>query len=509
MTDYDYDIGIIGGGAAGLTVASGAAQLGAKTLLIEKEPALGGDCLHFGCVPSKTLIRSAHVYHQMKNAERFGLPNVAVPPVDFSRIAERIAEVIAVIQKHDSEERFCKLGAKVEFGGVRFKDDHAVDLNGRTVSAKTWVIATGSSAAIPTIPGLETIEYITNREIFSLRQLPGRMIVLGAGPIGIEMAQAFARLGTEVTVVDRSHQILGKEDPDMAGAVQAVMESEGVQFFLDATIKGASEIDGKKTVTLIRKTGVSVSLTADTVLVAMGRAVNVNDLDLGAAGVAYEKSGITVDARLRTSRKHIYAAGDVSGGYQFTHAAGYEGGVVVSNAVFHLPRKMDTTWLPWCTYTDPELASIGMNERAAAAAGIETRIWTEAFADNDRGLAEDQVEGRIKLILDKKEKPLGVQIFGPRAGDLIAEWVAALNGGVKLSTLASAVHPYPTLGEISKRVTGSVFAPKIFSEKIQKGLKFFFNLKGRACTPEVCEDGGLRSEGRNMGTQDSGPGTED
>lgn len=494
MTDYDYDIGIIGGGAAGLTVASGAAQLGAKTLLVEKEPALGGDCLHFGCVPSKTLIRSAHVYHQMKNAERFGLPTVAVPPVDFSRIAERIADVIAVIQKHDSEERFCKLGAKVEFGDARFKDEHAVDLNGRTVSAKAWVIATGSSAAIPPIPGLETIGYITNREIFSLRQLPGRMIVLGAGPIGIEMAQAFNRLGTEVTVVDRAHQILGKEDPDMAGAVQAVMESEGVQFFLDTTIAGASGTAGKKTVALKRETGASVSLTADAILVAMGRAVNVRDLGLEAAGVAYEKSGITVDARLRTSQKHIYAAGDVSGGYQFTHAAGYEGGIVVSNAVFRLPRKADTTWLPWCTYTDPELASIGLNERAAAAAGIETRIWTEAFADNDRSLAEGRAEGRIKLILDKKEKPLGVQIFGPRAGDLIAEWVAALNGGVKLPSLASAIHPYPTLGEISKRVTASVFAPKIFSEKIQKGLKFFFNLKGRACTPEVCEGDGPRTE---------------
>jgi len=494
MPDYDYDIGIIGGGAAGLTVASGAAQLGAKTLLIEKEPALGGDCLHHGCVPSKTLIRSAHVYHQMKHAEGFGLPKVEVPPVDFSRIARRIADVIAVIQKHDSEERFCKLGAKVAFGDARFKDDHAVDLDGKTVSAKTWVVATGSSPALPPIPGLDTIDYLTNREIFSLQKLPDSLIVLGGGPIGIEMAQAFNRLGTAVTVVDRADQILGKEDPDMAGAVQAVMESEGVHFYLDASIEGASEAAGKKTVTMKQREGSTVSLTADAVLVAMGRAVNVQDLDLEAAGVTYERTGILVNARLRTSRKHIYAAGDVSGGYQFTHAAGYEGGVVVSNAVFRLPRKVDYTWLPWCTYTDPELASIGMNERAAAEAGIETRVWTEAFADNDRGLAERRTEGRIKLVLDKKEKPLGVQILGPRAGDLISEWVAALNGGVKLSTLAAAIHPYPTLGEISKRVTGSVFSPKIFSETVQKGLQFFFNLKGRACTPEVCEDAGLVSE---------------
>ncbi|BBO76372.1 mercuric reductase [Desulfosarcina widdelii] len=495
MAEYDYDIGIVGGGAAGLTVASGAAQLGAKTLLVEKEPVLGGDCLHYGCVPSKTLIHSAHVYHQMKNAERFGLPKVAVPPVDFSRIAGRIAGVIAAIQEHDSEERFCRLGAKVVFGPVRFKDDHAVDLDGKKVSARTWVIATGSSPAMPPIPGLDVIETITNREIFSLRQLPGSMIVLGGGPIGIEMAQAFNRLGTSVSIVDQADQILGKEDTDMAAAVQAVMESEGVRFYLGATVKHANQAGEKKRIALALGNGTSVDLTADTVLVAAGRSANVDGLGLAAAGVEFGRTGITVDARLRTTQKHIYAAGDVSGGYQFTHAAGYEGGIVVSNAVFRLPRKVHTTWMPWCTYTDPELASIGLNERSAKKAGIETRIWTEAFADNDRGRAEGEVEGRIKLILDRKEKPLGVQILGPRAGDLIAEWVAALNGGVKMSSLASAIHPYPTLGEISKRVAGSVFAPKIFSEKIQKGLKFFFNLKGRACTPEVCEGGTLSTEG--------------
>ena len=495
MASYDYDIGIIGGGAAGLTVASGAAQLGAKTLLIEKEPALGGDCLHYGCVPSKTLIRSAHVYHDMKHADRFGLPKVALPPVDFSRIAKRIQDVIAVIQKHDSEERFCKLGAKVAFGTAFFKNNRTVDLDGRPITAKNWVIATGSSAAVPPIPGLKEIGFITNRKIFSLDRLPGSMIVLGAGPIGIEMAQAFNRLGTSVMVVDMAGQILTKEDPDMADAVQAVMEAEGVKFYLGAAVERASETGEKKSVTLRLGDGASVTLTADTVLVSMGRAVNVQDLWLDAAGVEFDRKGITVNARLRTSQKHIFAAGDVSGGYQFTHAAGYEGGIVVSNAVFHLPRKVDYTWLPWCTYTDPELASIGLNERAAKDAGLDYSVWTEAFQDNDRGLAEGQTEGRIKLILDKKEKPLGVQILGPRAGDLIAEWVAALNGGVKLSTIASAIHPYPTLGEISKRVTGSVFSPKIFSEKVQKGLKFFFNLKGRACTPEVCEDKSLMSEG--------------
>ncbi|PID39243.1 MAG: mercuric reductase [Proteobacteria bacterium] len=487
MTDYEYDLGIIGGGAAGLTVASGAAQLGAKTLLIEKEALLGGDCLHYGCVPSKTLIRSAHVYHQMKHAHRFGLPAVNVPPVDFGSIARRIREVIAIIQEHDSTERFCKLGAQVEFGNAFFKDGHTVDLDGRSITAKNWVLATGSSAAIPPIPGLNEIDFITSHEIFSLETLPASMIVLGAGPIGIEMAQAFNRLGTTVTVVSRSNQILGKEDKDMADAAQSALAVEGVCFQLDAAIEQVSASGNRKTVRVKPAHGEAIDLEAEAVLVAMGRAVNVGGLRLEAAGVEFDQTGITVDARLRTSRKHIFAAGDVSGGHQFTHAAGYEGGVVVSNAVFHLPRKVDYTWLPWCTYTDPELASIGMNEGTAKAAGIQYSVWTEAFRDNDRALAEGRSDGRIKLILDKKEKPVGVQILGLRAGDLIAEWVAMLNGGVKLSTLASAVHPYPTLGEINKRVTGNIFSPKIFSPTVRKGLKFFFNLKGRACKPEVCE----------------------
>lgn len=481
MTEYDYDIGILGGGAAGLTVASGAAQLGAKALLIEKEPALGGDCLHYGCVPSKTLIHSAHVYHQMKTGTRFGLPEMDVPPVDFSRIAGRIQEVIRTIQKHDSEERFCGLGARVAFGEAHFDDEHTVQLGGELVSAKNWVIATGSSPVAPPIPGLHATGFLTNREIFSLERLPESLTILGGGPIGIEMAQAFNRLGSRVTVVDRAHQILGKEDRDMADAAMAVLADEGVVFHLGAAIEKVNAEGSHKAVALTKASGEKMSLVSDQILVAMGRAANVDDLNLESIGVDFEPGGIFVDSRLRTSQKHIFAAGDVSGGFQFTHAAGYEGGIVVSNAIFHLPRKTDYTLLPWCTYTDPELASVGMNETRAKEAGLDYTVWTEAFKDNDRSLAEGERTGKIKMILDKKEKPLGVQILGPRAGDLIAEWVAALNGSVKLSTLAGAVHPYPTLGEINKRVVGSYFSPKIFSDKVQKGLKFIFNLKGRAC----------------------------
>jgi len=481
MTSYDYDIGIIGGGAAGLTVASGAAQLGAKTLLVEKEKALGGDCLHYGCVPSKTLIRTAQVYHLMKNSRAFGLPAIETRPVDFQAVKKRIQSVIETIQKHDSEERFCSLGAKVQFGEPSFVDEHSVRLNGNTVSARNWVIATGSSPSVPAIEGLDKTPYITNKEIFTLDQLPSSMVILGAGPIAIEMAQAFCRLGTQVSVVQRSDQILTKEDKDMADEIMKVLGSEGVTFHLNASVLRVKDLGSEKELVLKDGEEAPISLKAEKILVAMGRDPNVKALGLEGIGVEFDRKGIKVDDRMRTTRKHIYAAGDITGTYQFTHAAGYEGGIVVSNAIFHLPRRANYTFLPWCTYTDPELASIGMNEKRAREAGMEYSIWTEPFKSNDRSLAEGEQAGKIKLLLDKSEKPLGVQILGPQAGELVSEWVAVLNGKVKLSTLATAVHPYPTLGEINKRVAGTLLSQKVFSERVRKGLKFFFNLKGRAC----------------------------
>ena len=481
MAPYDFDIAVIGAGAAGLTVASGAAQLGARTLLIEKDRNLGGDCLHFGCVPSKTLIKTADVYHRLKHAASFGLPPITVPPVDFKMVAKRIRSVIDIIQEHDSEERFCRLGVKVEFGAPEFSDEYSVRLNSRTVSARRWVIATGSSPVSPPIKGLSQTPHVTNRDIFSLDHLPESMLILGGGPIGTEMSQAFARLGTAVTVITRGSQILGREDKDMADTIMGVLASEGVVFHLGASIEAVKDLGRHKEVVFKKKDGQSLSLRAEIILVALGRTANTEGLELENIGVKVGSRGIAVDSRLRTTRKHIYAAGDVTGKFQFTHAAGYEGGIVVSNAVFHIPRKADYTYLPWCTYSQPELASIGMNERAAAAAGIEYNLWTEPFSSNDRSLAEGESLGKIKLLLDKKENPIGVQILGPHAGELMNEWVAVLNGGVKLSTLASAIHPYPTIGEINKRIAGNFLAPKIFSQKVRKGLKFFFNLKGRAC----------------------------
>ncbi|RJQ14246.1 MAG: mercuric reductase [Nitrospiraceae bacterium] len=481
MTKYDFDIAILGGGAAGLTVASGASQFGARTLLIEKEKALGGDCLHYGCVPSKTLIRTARVYHLMKNAKKFGLPEGEIRPVDYREVVKRLRSVIEVIQQHDSEERFCRLGVKVEFGAPYFTDEHSVRMNGRTYSAKKWVIATGSSPGIPEIDGIEKTPYMTNREIFSLDSLPESMIVIGAGPVAIEMAQAFCRLGTRVTVVQRGGQILSKEDKDMADMVMHVLEREGVSFYLNSKVTGTKALAGRREVVIEDGQGQTVYLSAGSIFVAMGRRPNIGGTGLEGISLGFDNKGVAVDSRMRTNHKHIYAAGDVTGEYQFTHAAGYEGGIVLSNAVLHLPRKTDYTYFPWCTFTDPELASIGMNEKRAREAGIEHSVWTEEFRSNDRGIAEGEETGLIKMVLDKTGKPLGVQILGPHAGELVSEWVAALNANIKLSTLASSVHPYPTLAEINKRVAGNYFSGRIFSDKVRKTLKFLFQFKGRAC----------------------------
>jgi pyruvate/2-oxoglutarate dehydrogenase complex dihydrolipoamide dehydrogenase (E3) component len=481
MPNYDFDIGILGGGAAGLTVASGAAQFGAKTLLIEKEKELGGDCLHFGCVPSKTLIRTAHIRHLMRNAGKYGLPCVDLKPVDFGEVVKRIRSVIGVIQEHDSEERFCKLGVRVEFGSANFIDEHAIRLNGEIYAAKKWVISTGSSPFIPEIEGIDKTPYITNKELFSLTSLPKSMIAIGGGPVSIEMAQAFNRLGTKVTVVELSGQILGAEDKDMAEQLMDILISEGITFQLGSRPISTKDLGNEKELVIKNAEGETISLRAETLLVAVGRKTNLQGLGLESLSIETDKKGLKIDKRLRTSHKHIYVAGDATGSYQFTHAAGYEGGIVLSNAILHLPRKADYTYLPWCTYTDPELASIGMNEKRAAAAGINYSVWTEEFRSIDRSLADGYEEGKIKLLLDEKEKPIGIQMLGPRAGDLLGEWVAVLNGKVGLSTLASSVHPYPTLVEINKKVAGNLFSGKIFSEKVKKALKFFFSLKGRAC----------------------------
>lgn len=480
MARFEYDLAILGGGAAGLTVASGASQLGAKTVLVERERSLGGDCLHYGCVPSKTLIQSSRVYHALKNTSVYGLPPISPGPVDFSLVGERIRSVIDTIQQHDSVERFNRLGVEVVFGNGRFSDEHSLEVAGRRINARKWLIATGSSPAVPELPGLAEVGYLTNRDIFSLKELPESLTVIGGGAIAMEMAQAFRRLGSRVTVLQRSGQILSREDKDMADLVMEAMKAEGVVFCLGCRLLAARRLGDEKEILFTDREGVEKSVCSGDILVALGRSVNVHGFDLENTGVEFSRRGIAVDSRMRTSRKHIFAAGDVVGSYQFTHAAGYEGGIVLSNAILHFPKKTDYTWMPWCTYTSPELASIGLNEKRAQEAGIAYSVHTEHFSDNDRATAEGATTGKVKLLVNRKGKPLGVQICGEHAGDLLAEWVALFNGGVKLSTLAGAVHPYPTRAEINKRVAGSIYAPKLFSDRVRAALKYIFRYQGRA-----------------------------
>lgn len=488
MAKYDYDLGIIGGGAAGLTAAAGAAQFGAKTILIEKTDRLGGDCLHVGCVPSKTLIRTAGVWAQTRRAKEFGLPELSLPPVDLGAVMDRVRSVIEKIQHHDSPERFCGLGAEVRFGSPAFEDDHVVKLDGERISAKSWIKATGSSPALPPVEGLSDVPYWTNETVFSQRKLPENLIVLGGGPIGLELAQSFARLGSKVSIVEFMGQILGPEDADLADILKGRLEAEGVQIHTDTKAVSAESIGGKITLTVGPSTGEGTTrvMEGDAILVSAGRKPNIEGLNLDAAGVKYTPRGVHTNERMKTNISHIYACGDINGVMPFTHVAGYEGGIALTNAVLRLPRKADYTKIGWCTYTDPEVASIGINEKRARKEGTEYRVIEEHFVDNDRALAEGESIGKIKMLVSPKGSLLGCQIIGAHAGELIHEWVMALSAGTKLSTMAGAVHIYPTMSEISKRVAGDLFASKIFSEKTKTVLRVLFNLKGRACNlPET------------------------
>ena len=485
MATYDYDLGILGGGAAGLTAAAGAAQFGAKTIIIEKHKELGGDCLHFGCVPSKTLIRTAAVWALARTAKEFGLPEVTLPPVDLGAVMDRVHSVINRIQKHDSTERFCSLGAEVRFGKPAFIDDHVIEINGTRLSAKSWIVATGSSPALPPVDGLSEVPFWTNETVFYQRILPSRLIVLGGGPIGLEMAQAFQRLGSHVTVVEFMDQILGPEDTDVAEILRSRLESEGMEILTQT--KAVKAVSNGSTIFLTvapaSGEGASVVIEGDALFVATGRKPNVVDLRLEEAGVEYTPRGVPTDARMRTNIHHIYACGDVNGQFPFTHVAGYEGSVALTNVILHIPRKADYAKVGWCTYTDPEIASIGLNEKRAKQGNIEYRVLEEHFEENDRALAEGEHLGKIKVLVSPKGKLLGCQIIGTQAGELIHEWIIAIIGGVKLSTLAGAVHVYPTLSEISKRAAGAYFAEQLFGERTKSILRLLFHLKGRACTP--------------------------
>lgn len=461
------DLVVIGGGAGGLVVASVASQLGLDVTLIEKEARLGGDCLHYGCVPSKSLIQVAKVASLMRRGAEFGLAP-ADPQVNLGRINDHVQAVIDRIQMHDDPERFRGYGCEVLLGSpAEFISRHEVRVGGQIITGKRFVIATGSAPFIPPIPGLSEAGFLTNRDLFSLRDLPGRLLVLGGGPVGLEMAQAFARLGSRVTVVERSPHLLPLEDPEMADALQALLTAEGVEVH---TSTSAAQVFKNGATSVLECTG-GLKLEADAILVAAGRRPNVAGLGLEAAGVGYDAKGIKVDRRLRTSQKHIYACGDVCGPFPFTHMAEYQAGIIISNAVFRFPKRADYRVVPWVTFTDPELARVGLTEQQASEQGIEPEVLRFPFAQIDRALTGVEAHGMVKLVA-RKGKLLGASILGPHAGELIHEIALAMKTGASPGDISATIHAYPTLAQANRRAVNTGFAKTLFSPGTRRLVKW-------------------------------------
>ncbi|MEM8949813.1 MAG: FAD-dependent oxidoreductase [Pseudomonadota bacterium] len=455
------DIAIIGAGSGGLSVAAGAAQMGAKVVLVEKGE-MGGDCLNTGCVPSKALIAAAEAAETVRSSGKFGV-NGHEPAVDFQKVHDHVHGVIAGIAPHDSVERFEDLGVQVIKAAARFVGPREIEAGGQRIRARRFVVATGSSPFIPPIPGFDKVPYLTNETIFSLTDAPDHLIVVGGGPIGIEMAQAHRRLGVKVTVIEGS-TIMSKDDPDAVEVVRNRLIEDGVALHEHAKVESVVP-EGNRISVLVSQDGRTAPIEGSHLLLAVGRRANVDHLGLDEAGIAYSPRGIEVDARLRSSNKRVFAIGDVAGGYQFTHMAAYHAGIVIRNALFNLPAKVDYKAVPWVTYTDPELAHVGLSEAAAKEQDPNATAARFDFAGNDRAQAERATEGFVKAIVGKRGKILGATIVGRHAGELILPWVLAVQKGLKIGDMAGIIAPYPTLGEASKRAAGAYYTPKLFSDR--------------------------------------------
>lgn len=463
------DICIIGAGSGGLSVAAGAVQMGASVVLIEKGK-MGGDCLNTGCVPSKALIAAAHAAHAVRDGKHFGVHSPE-PDIRFKEVHDHVHRVIGTIEPHDSVERFEGLGVHVIKATARFLDPGTVEAGGERIKARRFVIATGSRAAVPPVPGLTEAGYLTNENVFELTERPEHLIVIGGGPIGIELAQSFRRLGSRVTVIEK-FGILARDEPEAVEVVRAALKRDGVILIEKVGVSEVKRAGDIVTVTLDGDSEIGRTVAGSHVLVAAGRRPNIENLGLEEAGVVFTPKGITVDARLITSNRKTFAIGDVSGGPQFTHIAGYHAGIVIRNALFGLPAKVNYAALPWVTYADPELSHAGLTEADARKAGHEVQVLTWSFAVNDRAQAERATEGLAKVILGRKGNILGATIVGPRAGELIGTWGLAISAGLKIGAVASAVLPYPTLSEISKRVAGSYYTPKLFGPATRRVVGF-------------------------------------
>ncbi len=471
-TTHKVDICVIGAGSGGLTVAAGASQMGASTVLVERDK-MGGDCLNYGCVPSKALLAAAHAAEGCRRAAVFGLtPNR--PEVDFAKVQAHVQGVIEAIRPQDSVERFEALGVRVLLGEGRFIDARRLRVGDEIVEARRFVVATGSRPFVPPIPGLDATPYFTNETIFDNTVLPEHLIVVGGGPIGLEMAQAHRRLGARVTLVEMA-SILPNDDPELVAVVRRQLLQEGVRLLEGTEVRGVGG-EGTGLAVETRSQGGDENgaerIEGSHLLVAVGRRPNIEDLDLELAGIEAGPTGIVVDARLRTTNRHVFAIGDVAGGLQFTHVAGYHAGVVLKNALFRLPAKADLRAAPWVTYTDPELAQVGLGEAAARARAGEIRVLRWPFAENDRAQTERRTDGLVKVVTDKKGWVLGAGIAGAQAGELIQPWILAIANGMKIGKLATMIAPYPTLGEVNKRAAGSYYTPRLFSERTRKLVRF-------------------------------------
>ena len=463
------DIAVVGGGSGGLSVAAGAAQMGASVLLFEKGR-MGGDCLNYGCVPSKATIAAAHAAAAFRHAGRFGIAP-ETPRVDPAALRRHVQGVIAAIAPHDSVERFEGLGVRVVEAPARFVGRRLLEGGGVRVQARWIVLATGSAPVVPPVPGLDRLPFLTNETVFDLEETPGHLLVLGGGPVGIELAQAHRRLGAEVTVVQRG-PILPRDDADAAALIRARLIREGVRLCEHAAVTAAA--GGPGAVTLHFEAGGREETAQGThLLVAAGRRPDLEGLDLDTGGIAWTPAGVTVDSRLRASDRRVFAVGDVAGGLRFTHVAGYHAGIAIRNALFRLPARADMTAAPWVTYTDPELAHVGLTgAQAKEAFGEKARVLRHDFAENDRAQAERETEGFVKAVVGPGRRVLGATIVGPHAGELIQPWVLAVSQKLRIGALAGMIAPYPTLGEVSKRAAGSYYTDALFGPRTRRLVRF-------------------------------------
>ena len=450
--DGRYNLVVLGAGTAGLVTAAGAAGLGAKVALVEKK-LMGGDCLNVGCVPSKALIRAARVVAQVRDAGQFG---VRVPPgvqVDFPAVMERMRRLRAGISPHDSAARFSSLGIDVYIGQGRFAGPDTIEVAGKTLRFKRAVITTGARAHRPNIPGLADTGFLTNETVFSLTDLPPRLVVIGAGPIGCELAQAFARFGSQVYLLGNHPQILPKEDREAAQRVEKALRRDGIHLVLGCNITRVETI-GRDKMVHIECDGKAQSIAVDAILVGAGRVPNVDHLNLEMVGVEYDqREGIKVSDQLRTTNARIFAAGDICSRFKFTHAADAMARIVIQNSLFMGRAKASSLIMPWCTYTDPEIAHVGLYEHKAKERGIPYRTFTQELDDVDRAILDGEDDGFVKvLVTPKGDKILGATIVAAHAGEMISEITLAMVGGLGLSAIARTIHPYPTQAEAIKKV---------------------------------------------------------